>query len=79
MKKRIPPEPPLEIRTMDVVSLSPGDWLVITYPNKLSETGLARMRELLEGKVPDGVEVLILEDGAQLHVIRPPAETTEAA
>lgn len=53
--------------------LNPGDMLAVMVPRPLSAEGRQALREYLAASLPPGTPCVILEDGAQLAVVSPPA------
>lgn len=56
------------------LQLADGDYLVVTYPQgvHLSDDDFHRLQDVLRPKVPEGVKILVFEDGATVSVIKAP-------
>ena len=61
----------IEIKMLDmqVLSLKPGDVVVLRHPGKLSDIAFAIMRESIQPLFPDN-KIMLLEEGASISVIR---------
>jgi hypothetical protein len=61
--------PPL--KNAAVLTLRPGDIVVIRCPVLLSADGVAHLRAALAKHIPAGHQVMILDGGLDLSVLRP--------
>jgi hypothetical protein len=52
-------------------TMQPGDVLVIEHPGHLSELGLRNISESAKQVVPEGVKVVVLEEGMRAKLLRP--------
>jgi hypothetical protein len=50
-----------------------GDVLVLEHPGHLSEVGLRNISESAKAILPEGVKVLVLEEGMRASLLRPQA------
>ncbi len=55
-----------------VFQLERGDLLVVRVAGQLTQHYAHQLTELLQTKVPDGVEALVLDESAELDVYRAP-------
>jgi hypothetical protein len=60
-----------EVESAARLSLRPGDRLVLSFPQRLSEQEFDSVRDLITETwdLPDGVGVIILDSGATLQVV----------
>ncbi len=63
-----------EIPSVEVLSLNPGDILVYTTPNWLTQSTFANVKAQLTEMIPEGVNLAIMEGGSKFTVLRPMAE-----
>jgi hypothetical protein len=54
-------------------TMRPGDVLVIEHPGHLSETALDNIAVSAKQVVPEGVKVIVLEEGMRASLLRPQA------
>lgn len=66
------------VRSVEVLSLNPGDILVYTHPHWLPPTQYTNVRDQLLKMIPEGVNLAILDGGARFQVIRPEEENINA-
>lgn len=61
----------LEVSSLSIarLELRPGDALVVKHPDRLSCSQQENLRGYLAAIAPDGVSVLVLDDGADLVVV----------
>ena len=69
MSEAVVPEN-VEIKSMDVMRLFPGDILVYIHPNYLTKTQHEKVAEQLRQMIPEGVNLAILDGGARFGIIR---------
>jgi hypothetical protein len=60
----------VSIGGVSVLSLLPGDVVVMNYPQKLSKKQIDSISELLLNVLPEGVKTLITYDGATVSAIK---------
>lgn len=53
-----------------VLQVRPGDTLVVTTDRNLHNEQRARLAEHVKARVPEGVNVMVLDGGLQLQVVR---------
>lgn len=58
-----------EITRAEVLTIQPGDRLVLTYPHRVTPEMMGTLREFMERAFP-GVPCVVLEEGATLQVVR---------
>lgn len=61
----------LALEQIKTLQWQPGDILVIESPRVLSRKSFEKIKAALEWALPDGAQVLILEDGLTIKVVRP--------
>jgi hypothetical protein len=59
---------------LGVLRLQPGDIVVLISPSHISADTARRLGEHLEKVVPDGVKFMVLADGLEVGVLRPPSD-----
>ena len=63
----------IELKEMVVLSLKPGDQIVLTTPNPLSDSAYAQIQEILKKVFPNHSGI-ILENGTTIKIVRPEGE-----
>lgn len=58
------------LKDMQILKVQPGDLVILRYDGILSYEDTAYIKSRLEGDLPDGVKVVILEEGMDIGVIR---------
>lgn len=58
---------------ISVLELHPGDILVVRLLGRATQAQIIGMRDFVKAKFPDN-EVMVMEDGADLAVLRPGSE-----
>jgi hypothetical protein len=61
-----------EITNVQRLILKPGDRVVVRVPGRLTGQSAAMLMERLRAWLPEGVQAMILDDGASLEVLEPP-------
>jgi hypothetical protein len=59
------------ITRLEVIHLEPGDLLVVRSPVTLSAALAAKIQDVVSGKVPNGVKVLVMAGDLELNAYRP--------
>lgn len=65
----------ITLSTVNTVPAGPHDWLVVSYPNKLSPAGLDELKRRFSEIIPVFAgRILVLEGGVTLSVLRTDAD-----
>jgi hypothetical protein len=60
-----------------VIQFARGDLLVVRVPDQLTAQHAQQLHDLIQARVPDGVEVLVVDAAVELELYRrPPATPT---
>jgi len=57
------------LKAMQILSLQPGDIVVLNYPDYLSESAISNITNSIKAHIPDN-KIIILEGGLTIGIIR---------
>lgn len=60
----------LDAATAKVLTLLPGDLLVLNYDGEITPSAAERVRETVQPKLPEGVELLLIGKGIAVQAFR---------
>lgn len=61
---------------LQALHVEPGDVLVVTLPGRATDAVCERIAQVLREGFGDDQQILVLDQGAQLGVLRPTSEAT---
>lgn len=67
------------VEKIKILQVQPGDIVVFQHPGILSGIAHENIRAILREILPDNVQILILEEGADIKLLRPEPITVELA